>query len=193
MKRHYNIRSTVIAVVTSCLLASCVSREAFIGFKGVVYDSSTGRPLEGVYVMAEYREGGGTLFGHAGSWCVKTAGMYTGADGKFSLPASTRTTLLHPIKVGFVLDRSKTFAAHEEHGGHDFFMMPNLPDNPQQTLYVECGRPEKPADIAANIEYLEILALERRKYRGNSDLIDGSIHDLRQKAGIPAPKQPASR
>lgn len=168
------------------LLTSCVS---ITGFRGVVYDSSTGRPLEGVYVMAEYQEGGGTLFGHAGTWCVKTAGTYTGTDGKFSLPGSFRTVWLHPIKLGFALDRSKTFAS----GREDFFMTPQIPDKPRQSQYVSCGRAGNPADVIANIEYLEILGAEDRKYGRDSKIVDDTIYDLRHKVGSSEPEPASTR
>lgn len=190
MKKHHKIRSAVITVLlANFTLTACASREALIGYQGVIYDSATGQPMKDVYVMAQYFESGG--FGHSSTWCVKTAGMYTGVDGKFTLPASFRATLLYPIKLGFIVDGPKTFAAQRAHGRNDFFMMAQVPDSPQQSEYVSCSRAE-PADVIPNIEYLKILSAEDRRYRGNSEIVDRTITRLQRRAAVAVPAEAAT-
>ncbi len=74
---------------------------AFAETIGVVVDAATGQPIEGAYVLATYNDSGGAWMGHSASWCIRTAGMYTGKDGRFSFPSGGKLRLNQPLRLVF--------------------------------------------------------------------------------------------
>lgn len=82
----------LLSRIAACLfIGICICIPGFSwpwdSVEGTVFDSKTGKPMAGVYVLATYNRAGGDLFGHSAHWCVRARGEYTGTDGKFSLPA----------------------------------------------------------------------------------------------------------
>src|SRR5438105_4888157 len=108
MKFEYGKRRGAVAFVL-CVVAlnSFATDWNFFGSRsieisGTVIDVATGKPIEGVYVMAEYKEAGAVLFAHSASWCVKTKGMYTEADGKYHFPIeNSHIPQVHAIKPDY--------------------------------------------------------------------------------------------
>lgn len=197
MKKCLSVRArTVVSSAACCIfLSSCVSRELFTGYHGVVYDSTTGRPMDGVYVMAEYLDGGTVIFGHSSVWCVKTRGMYTDKDGKFSFPGSNWQPRLHAIKLGFFEDRSTTSRKRRANGGdasgppYDLYMTPQALGDFKQSGYVNCYRATRRRDILPNLEYLKIQSEEERLYRGDSVRVDDRIRRLKEFFNMVTPSE----
>lgn len=184
----FGLKGSVLALCV--LLSSCVSRELFTGYHGVVYDSTTGRPMEGVYVLAEYLDGGSIPFGHSAVWCVKTVGMHTGSDGRFSFPGASVKPRLHAIKLGFFKDSDQTFRERRATGGkavgppYDIYMTPQDLGQPRQSAYVNCYRATTSVGARANIEYLEILREEDMKYGRDTKIVEWAISSLQGGADL---------
>ena len=74
---------------------------------GTVYDTATGKPIEGAYAVAiyvEFRSSPGSTE-PCNPMCVKTRGMYTGKDGRFRFPVErpdgNSPGMVSAIKPGF--------------------------------------------------------------------------------------------
>jgi len=111
--RHRSAGQIVAAIVAAAALPSCVAvNEALVdakgkpdfAFTGIVYDKSTMQPIEGAYVVAIYHADAGPPPAYK-TWCVKTLGMYTGKDGKFSFPVTRNDgrspMMASAIKTGY--------------------------------------------------------------------------------------------
>jgi hypothetical protein len=142
---------------------------------GTVIDLSTGKPAEGAYVLAAYRETGGTWFGHSGSWCVMTKGMYTGPDGKFRFPpvksSPAHLSVIKPDYVWTVDGADIKRPLWDGKGKNPYTTDPNVylktqdPTRPDLNFGdEECERPRTQADVVANVEYLKLALAERIKY-----------------------------
>lgn len=139
---------------------------------GRVLDVHTKAPLEGVYVMAVYKQGGSSL-GHNSSECVQTKGMYTRKDGRFSLPRVSDVSVdIVGIKPGYTPHTLERFSHSVLFGSRllpDLFLGKRAHDvrqHPQE--FVMCIHGLSAADVAANIEYLKIMDGEKMKYEGAS-------------------------
>jgi hypothetical protein len=135
---------------------------------GVVLDSVTSKPVAGVYVLAMYTESGGVMFGHNSSWCVRSLGMTTGEDGKFSFPGDDRASP-HVIvfKEGFQEDRGfssriAVYAKWHEPKGTRFETISLAPVDAKRANreWWKCERPEFYEDALANLRYLEMVTKE---------------------------------
>ncbi len=79
---------------------------------GRVLDVHTKEPLEGVYVMAVYKQGG-TSLGHNSSECVETKGMFTQRDGRFSFPQVADVSVdIVGIKPGYTRTSERVESEH---------------------------------------------------------------------------------
>jgi hypothetical protein len=135
---------------------------------GVVIDSATSKPVAGVYVLAMYTDSGGVMFGHNSSWCVRSVGMTTGEDGKFSFPGDDRASP-HVIvfKEGFQEDRvlssrGAVYAKWHEPRGTRFETIRLAPVDAKDAhrKWWKCERPEFYEDALANLRYLEMVTKE---------------------------------
>ena len=87
---------TLLAVLT--LLTACATSEYSdpSGVNsgplrtGVVIDTRTKQPIPGAYVLAVYNTTECKFPVGCATWCKKTLGMFTGADGVFSFPREGR-------------------------------------------------------------------------------------------------------
>jgi hypothetical protein len=133
---------------------------------GVVIDSATSKPVAGVYVLAMYTESGGVMFGHNSRWCVRSLGMTTGEDGKFSFPGeSSASPQVLVFKEGFQEDmssRNPVYAKWHEPKGKRFETIRIAPTGAQRPIreWWVCERPEFYEDAIANLRYLEMVANE---------------------------------
>jgi hypothetical protein len=108
------------------------------------------------------------MFGHNSSWCVRSLGMTTGEDGKFSFPGDDRASP-HVIvfKEGFQEDRGfssrvAVYAKWHEPKGKRFETIRIAPIGAQRPIreWWVCERPEFYEDAIASLRYLEMLAKE---------------------------------
>ena len=158
-----------VAGIAGALLLNDRWNEMEVEHVGTVIDVTNGKPLEGAFVLAEYREAAGTLFGHSSSWCVSTRGMYTGPDGKFSFPG--RRAAGPPISA-IKPEYFETLAWHYAQNGlpprqespSDRYLQPQDPGNPQFPSIPYCERPRSSQDAAANVVFLKIVLAERLRY-----------------------------
>jgi hypothetical protein len=148
-------------------------------YQGTVRDMTTGLPLEGVYVLAVYYGGGGSMFGHSATWCVKTRGAYSGKDGSFRLPREPEGNPgVYPIKIGYLKNSQATSKAREKAGGeavgppYDVEMEPQVPGKGKTSQFIQCERPKSRADAADNVKYLKILTEEFNLYKPGSNFIE---------------------
>jgi hypothetical protein len=135
---------------------------------GVVLDSATNEPVAGVYVLAMYTESGGVMFGHNSRWCVRSLGLTTGEDGKFSFPGeSSASPKVLVFKEGFHEDRrfpsrDPVYARWHEPKGTRFETIRLAPVDAKgaNRAWRTCERPEFYEDAIANLRYLELVAKE---------------------------------
>jgi hypothetical protein len=157
-----------------------------------VYDASTKAPMKGVYVLAEYRRAGSVGLSHSASTCVDTKGMYTGPDGKFEFPVvEGMVPIIYVISLDYFDDISKRPIAKKfEFFGYryvlskDFAMSRRKIGADFDAAYVLCEQPRNPDASRANIEYLKMYKLARKKYapQKNSDVVDHAEKSLQDEA-----------
>ncbi len=144
-------------------------------FVGQVLDAETAQPIEGGYALLVYLGAGGGPAGHTSSWCVRTRGMYTGKDGKFSFPVDNRggghPNIVHAIKSGYFLDVAATAAYNTKKRKHDtpekwdVLLKKQDPAKPSfQFGFQDCERPESEAAIEAALNFMSIAVMEEKKY-----------------------------
>jgi len=146
---------------------------------GTVFDSATKLPLEGAYVVAIYEEWRANI-GMSTHICVKLKGMTTGPDGRFDFPVEKRDGVSPSdaiaIKPGYYLDHLGRMPDLDEirrqspaaYANRDIYLAPQKPDSPKLTRYsmdnVLCSYAKSRADVEPGIQYLRIIADEKRKY-----------------------------
>jgi hypothetical protein len=133
--------------------------------EGIVIDSKTGKPMEGAFVLAVYNESGGTLFGHSSSWCVRTKGVWTGPDGRFTFPkGKPNNPHLYAVKEGYVLNpylESKPRKEGEKPAEFRQLHLDRLGESRiDSSDFIICERPATRQDVEANITYLKLLYKE---------------------------------
>jgi hypothetical protein len=179
-------KSLAIIAVILGTLTSCKEEKIDYELTGRVLDSVTKQPLEGAYVVAVYMGGGSTFAGHSGSWCRKTLGMYTKADGKFNFPVEGRG-LMNPtwpvaIKPGYgtmtydpknedkMLSDTKRYYTDQ-----NMLLTPQDPAKPDLTFQdgeAYCTRAKSRQDAAAANEFYKIALAEHVKYRAPTDRVE---------------------
>jgi hypothetical protein len=171
----------LIAAVAGCNMGAISSatesiapgRSSPTGFQltGSVVDRE-GKPLEGAFVLAAYYE---TSVGVAvvRDVCVKTRGMYTGADGQFQFPVEKldvpSPSVPHVILSGYYPSQIKIPPRElqqrkdpSSYSGYVYTMDRQNPNSPQLRIAQDayCGRTLE--DAAAGMTFME---LELREYR----------------------------
>lgn len=143
---------------------------------GVVLDRETRQPVAGAYVLATYyeiREGSFVV----AKKCVKTRGMYTGSDGRYSFPLErtdgTSPGVIATIKAdyqgGIFEPAHKPDRSRQPRDFFDSVILisrqnPSNPDFTYGTADEECIGAPTPRDAAAGTEWLRIELQEREKY-----------------------------
>lgn len=153
---------------------------------GVVLDSATRKPLEGVYVLAEYTESGANLFAHSASWCIRTAGVHTDKVGGFKFPPGPNgVPILRFIKLGYQSDTRTTINEQRRRGESDKSKIEYMARQDsgvfRSTQYFKCTRAKSAPDVSANLVYLKYLSAEYQRYIPDSpfqDVIRGAVESL---------------
>ena len=176
--KHY-LKTCAFFSVTLLSLTACSANEKVdYELTGRALDSVTKQPLEGVYVVAAYMGSGGTFAGHSGSWCRKTRGMYTKADGKFSFPVEGRgvDSPMPPVGIkpgysGSRLNLTKAnmvmIDAKRYYTDQNLLLTPQDPAKPDlafQEGEAYCTRAKSKQDAAAGAEFFKIALAEHFKY-----------------------------
>jgi hypothetical protein len=188
IKLHLKVFALLSVALLS--LTACSAQEKFdYELTGRVLDSVTKLPLEGVYVVAVYMGGGGTFAGHSSSWCRKTRGMYTKADGKFNFPVESRgggspmpPVAIKPgygaINYEFKNDRFLLSDAKRYYTDQNLLLTPQDPEKPNlnfQSGETYCPRAASRQDAAAAVEFFKLKRTEYVKY--GLDKVDKSTVD----------------
>jgi hypothetical protein len=165
---------------------------------GTAYDATTKQPIEGAYVVAIFYK---SVVGLGGSdtWCVKTKGMYTGNDGKFSFPIEKRDGRspgeVTAIKPGYytgrvVFPRPEVWKkqGREAYSGRDTPLVPQDPAKPEWQYGsndVFCARAATREDASAGIEFLRIELGERKRLKSNPIAIESTANMIRHLESLP--------
>ncbi len=168
--------------ITASVVAHCAPPGKYgkpaMNITGIVYDQNTKLPIEGAYVMAVYREMGGSFAGTA-IWCVKTKGMYTGKDGSYHFPVEKMDGVspdeVFAIKPDYywhdsVLptefqNRWKSFGIYSNRHVYLKRQDPAKPSFRHGASY--CERPKSNEDVEANIVFFKIELTEHLKHGGS--------------------------
>jgi hypothetical protein len=193
-KQTHKWRGKVIGGFILLCVAYPIVSYMFAETSGVVVDAKTGRPIEGAYVLASYNEGGSSWGGHSASWCVRTAGMYTGSDGKFRFPSGGFLRLNQPLRLMFkgawnespsiaVIkpDYYLDYGADREHGKYVLLKQDPAKPEYQYGNAGACREPESRKAAEANVTFLKIKKEEYLRFaRGESSVrnIDEMIQRL---------------
>jgi hypothetical protein len=185
IKLHLKVFAFMSVALLS--LTACSAKEKFdYELTGRVLDSVTKQPLAGVYVVAAYMGGGGTFAGHSSSWCRKTLGMYTKADGKFNFPVESRgggspmpPVAIKPgygvINYEFKNDRFLLLDAKRYYTDQNLLLTPQDPVKPDlnfQAGEVFCSRAKSKQDAAAGATFYKIILAERVRYGAPAERIE---------------------
>jgi hypothetical protein len=143
---------------------------------GIVKDEVGAVPVSGAYVLAVYEESGGSFFGHGGVWCVRTLGVTTGPDGKFSFPGhNLGSPSLYVIKEGYQSSRriqdKRVYGKWYEPKGQRFqelWLGKIEASKKTYSLWITCERAKYYEDAVANLRYLELVTLEDEQFYDGS-------------------------
>jgi hypothetical protein len=175
------VSERVLYLALGFSVAGCVDSRA-INVAGRVLYSDSGAPAAGAYVLAAYKRNAGELFGHNSSTCLSTKGMITTADGAFSFPVEKdRQIELMVIKPDFTDDITRRVVWKEHWYGAEPVVLPDLylertpgGDGGINFAFV-CAGATGAAALAANIDYLKLVAVEAQKYASPSMQSDVKI------------------
>jgi hypothetical protein len=162
-----------VSVVASCGMADTNSID--FAFEGRVLDADTKQPIEGAYALAVYET---VELGMAASArnCVKTKGMTTGRDGKFSFPIDrldgNSPAGVYAIKPDYYFSHTARVSTEiwkknnvQTYSNRDVYLRKQNPAKPEfQHGFSHCRRPESRQAAEAAITFLEIELKEERKY-----------------------------
>jgi hypothetical protein len=169
---------TVFALCALLALTACATpNQQHLTYTGQVFDIDTKQPIEGAYVLAEYREGASN-WAHSSSWCIATKGMTTGADGKFSFPALESNKQMplfaYAIKPDYFYASRDIASSDSQHrANQDAFSNQNIYLKKQDKAKPEfqhgfnsCGtRPESIDAVQAAKQFMEIELAEMVKFQ----------------------------
>ena len=148
---------------------------------GVVIDTRTKQPIPGAYVLAVYNTTECKFPVGCATWCKKTLGMVTGADGVFSFPRESRYwPQIYAIKADYFrtndpadLGRLKWDGKGEspESLDQNTYLKPQDPNMPKLQFSSGdlCVRADKKEDVVAQLEFLKIEKIEWQKYNKKVD------------------------
>lgn len=145
---------------------------------GVVIDEKGGKPLEGAWVLLSIHElrSSGLV---ASSHCIKTTGMYTGADGAFRFTVDPSVTIgaVTAIKPGYHSYKTDQptrdqWNARDKRAFGSFLisLQEKDPIHPQWEANPDayCDGAKASGDVAASDTYLKIQIEDEKKLSGNS-------------------------
>ncbi len=171
------------AAISFVLLQGCASLGQN-SIAGQVLDSETGLPHADAYVLALYNRSSSTWGGHSGSVCMKTKGMYTGRDGRFSFPAEAGLWVqLESIKPGYTSDVTKRLRSGPEYP--NLFLRARLDRDKGRIAIPSCIQAREADDLLANIQYLRIETMESVKFNYEfAHFVSGSLDDIEEEIEI---------
>lgn len=158
-----------ISLAGLLLIASSACAETSLNVTGTVFDAATKKPVEGAFVVATYHR---RVLGPGvdTSVCIKTRGMYTGKDGKYSFPVE-KTDGYSPawtsaIKPGYYRGPSNR-PPRGVYEGYDLSLQPQVDGAPKflygATMDVHCTEAPTREAAAAGAEFLRIQLAERKR------------------------------
>ncbi len=176
IKMWHKLGFTALVLLIGGVIAVVAVEPAERTRSGQVIDFATKKPMANVYVLAEYSRGGSTPFGHSARWCFKTRGLRTGPDGTFSFPlekdTSMRILATAPDSVDVFSPRIQsvsTWLGEKRVDSPNVFMAKRGTGQDERLDIISCGRPESIAAATANIEFLELILVETRKYESSGE------------------------
>jgi hypothetical protein len=173
------------------LLAYNIWNDMPVDHVGTIVDASNGQPLAGAYVMTEFKySGGGFSFGHGSTWCIRTGGMYTAADGKFTFRAPRSANLQYwAIKPGYFQTHSwqylKELSPTRTQFPDETFLAPQNPLKPVFPKTPNCWEASMRPAVEANIEFLKIAIAEMIRYGDPDGTSKYVLDDLRHLESSP--------
>jgi len=181
------------------LLSSCASFGP-VDYEqtGMVIDDTTGKPIEGAYVLAVYLYGGNSM-GGSFSYCHKTLGMYTGADGKYHFPVvvGNDANPMPPVAIkpgyryvgyDFVNDQEQGRNQRLYYTGQNVRLAPQDPTKPYLNYVganADCSRAPTRQDAAAGATFLTIEVGELEKYGEKKTRIESLRGAIRGLGNLP--------
>ena len=164
---------------------------------GIVKDEVGGVPVSGAYVLAVYKESGGSFFGHGGVWCVRTLGVTTGPDGEFSFPGhNLGSPSLYVIKEGYQRIRKQGDEPvkgkwYEPKGQRFEVLWLGKVEAWKKTYspWITCERAKYYEDAVANLRYLELVTLEDEQFYDGSRR-DGYLYMTKLIEALPRAPRP---
>jgi hypothetical protein len=196
---HFQIKAgkTLVLIAAVCSVFSLNATGNIWGllgkdFTGAVIDHETKEPIEGAYVLALYRI---VRSGPAATttWCVKSAGMFTGKDGKYRFPIKELNGLspqVYAIKPDYILMRTKVPPIWNENSwlldayqGWDVHLKKKNKDSTELGFNAEhyCGYAKTREDAAASVQFMKLLLEERKKYRPTENAVHADLASQIQK------------
>ncbi|UUZ49406.1 hypothetical protein LP420_03340 [Massilia sp. B-10] len=187
---EFRVLAALVAVLLISHGLSAVAAPKAI--EGTVFHAESGALMAGVFVFAQYKQSGSQPFGHSASWCVMTrrclhrqrwtlsvsrrARHCSHIDGHFSQFHGTIGPEVHRVH-DLVRNQEANHFTEPVHGaagsGAD-----------ERTEAIVCDRPRTKADAVANIEYLQLLLTEDKKYEPAhaSGAVESMIRTLAKQA-----------
>jgi hypothetical protein len=175
------------------LLASCASTTRFgvpnMDMTGIVYDQDTMQPIEGAYVLAEYR-GGGSDWVHMHSWCIKTKGMYTSKDGSYRFPVEKFDNMspssAYAIKSDYYtfgrviaepdVQRAQNKGTYSNR--HIYLKKQDAAKPVFQFGFHNCERPAFNNDLVGALQFMKIVYAEYVKYGRDAIVLGYAAEDI---------------
>jgi hypothetical protein len=166
---------------------------------GTVIDATTGKPIDGAYVLAIYMAGGGTLGGHSSVWCENTLGVHTATDGKFSFPSRDSQGRwlweVGAIKPDYKAVNSfearkalKLKAANSTDVEEDVFLTRQDPARPKlnfSPIETSCYRAKTRQDSAAAIRFLRLALAEEEEYGASNQRLKSTWESITMLNALP--------
>ncbi|HEY2627536.1 MAG TPA: hypothetical protein VGI57_00340 [Usitatibacter sp.] len=163
---------------------------ASLEYRGAVLDYETRQPVEGAYIVASYYIRRADPSGQT-NWCIKTRGMYTGADGKYWFPVEERNGLsplmTSAIKPGYAYKTvtqidSDVWRKQDQvaYDGHDIFLVRQDEKKPDLRFGGDqgCWHAEVAEAAAAGVQFLRIELEEYKKYNGSEQTITAITEEI---------------
>ena len=194
--KHLMLAIAAIAVSTAASCDLPDTEPINFAFTGRVLDADTKEPIEGAYALAVYEK---VDLGMAATarYCVKTKGMFTGKDGRFSFPVEKRDgnspVAVYAIKADHYFARTETIPSEvwrkqnkEANSNRNVYLKKQDPAKLELRYgYTTCDRPESREAVEANIQFLNIkkadvtrLGINAEWFKNYMANTDSMINDL---------------
>ncbi len=202
ISRRLGLGLLVLMLATAASCDGPRNQPADFPFTGTVFDDDTKEPIEGAFAIAVYEIVRSGLAATARR-CVKTKGMFTGKDGRFSFPVEKRDgnspSRVLAIKTGFYDYRGTQVPpdvyrkqTREAYTDRHIYLKKQDPKDPKYVYgFSRCEEPESEAAIEAAVKFMEIKIAEGKRL-GLPTWQTGATEDLIKTMKLDA-QQEASR